>query len=1377
MATENINLVVVRNPFDRRIRDERTLTFDTMPSVAALVQDYLPLAPALSVSINGELITREEWESRQLRPGEQLVVMPVLHDSGNGILFTVLMIALIVFAPYVAGYADIMLGGAFGAAGSIGFGLVTYGIIAAGAYVIGGLLAQNKPPAGSSSGSQSFGWSPATTQVPGSAVARAYGTNKLYGNIIAGYIENQSTGILQQRAHILIDLGTGPYSALSDFQINNQPVGFFTGVTPTARMGNINQAAIPAFSENISTHAIGAKVVLGTPVTRTTVGDNFDALQILLSCPSGLFYANDSGGMDTHSVIVGVEISADGGATWQPVTSSTNTESAVIGAHWSLGYWQKYKSGSTTKTRWVEITAGSTVPTAHISGALDPANKLHAWRWVTTSERVIVTVINTDTLSGNTATALTQQYRVDNLNRGSYYQVRVTNYSTDYTANSRYGDAVYLAEIDEVLYDDFQYPRTVLVGLDALATNQLSGSIKFSCMGDCAIVQVWNGSAWVSQFTNNPAWVCWDILTQPVLDNSLAVARYDGLDPSRLDLPSFVAWAVFCDVLVPDGLGLGGTEKRCQFDGIFDTTTNMWDAALQVCSTARAQLVRRGTTIGVVYDDTRTSPAQLFTVGNSAVSGFSETWLEMKDRAASIEVQYLNAANQYVRDPLTVVNTNISDSTAARTSLSLVGVTRSSQAWREANFRLARNELLQRSAMMNVDIDALACTVGDLIWVQNDVTQWGIGGRAGSGSTTTHLVLDQTITLVVATTYELKLRLDDDTILTRTITTAPGDVSAVDVSVAFPSAPALYNVWAIGKTSMAVKEFVILDIARSSDQIAKLSLIEYNASLYGLDGGTPVLPTANIAALPAAPSLTGVSVEEGMTLTVSGTVIIYLDIHFTLVDAEKVVIYSKGAVLGESTTGTFRVNNVTGGQSYSFELHPTNKVGISPSLNWQTITYGPVLGKMAPPADVSGFSAVIVGDGVLLSWPANTDVDLYEYEIHVGGANWAASTYMANSLTTQLKVLPVAAGTTVWWIKAIDTSENYSVNALMASVTVSGAAVPVVTQQVIDNNVLLYWTQPVSAQTIATYEIRRGATYAGATVIGTKNGLFTTVFETVAGNFIYWVTAIDIAGNYGSPGSVAASVNQPPDYVLKTNLNSTFVGNVTLNNAELSGGTVVLPVDLTETFAAHFTAHSWTSPADQITAGYPVFAQPALLSGYYEEWWDLGATLAASKLTLVLNRLIIAGAPVTTPTISVSNTSGITGYTDYVGVTSVYATFFRWVKIRIAVASGLPDILQILGINVRIDAKLKNDAGSVACVSTDNSAAITGAAIGGTTVLFTQTFSAITSITLTAQGTTVAYTPIYDFNGAANPVGFKVYLYNAAGARVSGTVSWSAKGY
>ena len=42
----------------------------------------------------------------------------------------------------------------------------------------------------------------------------------------------------------------------------------------------------------------GAKVVAGSPVLRDTVGSDYNALEIMLICPNGLWYANDAGGLD-----------------------------------------------------------------------------------------------------------------------------------------------------------------------------------------------------------------------------------------------------------------------------------------------------------------------------------------------------------------------------------------------------------------------------------------------------------------------------------------------------------------------------------------------------------------------------------------------------------------------------------------------------------------------------------------------------------------------------------------------------------------------------------------------------------------------------------------------------------------------------------------------------------------------------------------------------------------------------------------------------------------------------------------------------------------------------------------------------------------------
>lgn len=419
-------------------------------------------------------------------------------------------------------------------------------------------------------------------------------------------------------------------------------------------------------------------------------------------------------------------------------------------------------------------------------------------------------------------------------------------------------------------------------------------------------------------------------------------------------------------------------------------------------------------------------------------------------------------------------------------------------------------------------------------------------------------------------------------------------------------------------------------------------------------------------------------------------------------------------------------------------------------------------------------TSTIIGAEFNLSWTAPTAAFAIDhYEIR-NGVTWATAAYVATS-GGQVYQAPVTfSGAVNFLVAAVDAVGNVGA-AGGASVTILAPTAPTVTAQVIDNNVLLYWNDTHLTLPIKTYEIRKGATFATAVVIGTKSGLFTSLFETASGVFTYWVVAIDSAGNYGTQGAIAATVSQPPDYVLKANFNSTLNG--TLSNAVLNAAGVNMPINTADQFGTHFSSRSWASPQAQITAGYPILVEPAAASGYYEETINYGILFASCKVTVSPAVAILDGAPTVVYTISTSPNG--TTWTDYVGVTQVYGTNFQYVKVRVAVASSAGhDLLTLSGLNVRLDVKLKNDAGNVAVVSTDNSAAVTGAAIGGTTVLFNVPFINVTSITLSAQGTTAAYTPIYDFIGATiNPIGFKVYLYNSAGARVSGSVSWSAKGY
>jgi predicted phage tail protein len=287
--------------------------------------------------------------------------------------------------------------------------------------------------------------------------------------------------------------------------------------------------------------------------------------------------------------------------------------------------------------------------------------------------------------------------------------------------------------------------------------------------------------------------------------------------------------------------------------------------------------------------------------------------------------------------------------------------------------------------------------------------------------------------------------------------------------------------------------------------------------------------------------------------------------------------------------------------------------------------------------------------------------------------------------------------------------------------------------QVIDNNVLLYWDLPaITSLPIDHIRIKRGPVWATAQEVGQKAGSFTVVFETLGGEFTYWAAVVDTDNNEGPPVAVTVNVAEPPDYILQGELDATFTG--TMNNATESGGDVYLPVNLTETFQTHFTTRSWDQPSDQITAGYPVFIQPTLSTGYYEEVFDFISTLPNSKITVTIDSAVEYGSVTMSSNLQASHNG--TTWVDYGSTTTAYAQNFRYVKVRVTATTpsdGL-NLLRIFNINVKLELKLKTDSGNTFCNASDTL---------GTIVNTNVEFLDINSLQVTPAGSAIAY---YDFN-------------------------------
>jgi hypothetical protein len=356
-------------------------------------------------------------------------------------------------------------------------------------------------------------------------------------------------------------------------------------------------------------------------------------------------------------------------------------------------------------------------------------------------------------------------------------------------------------------------------------------------------------------------------------------------------------------------------------------------------------------------------------------------------------------------------------------------------------FRLKRNELLRRTAEIGVDIDALACEVGDMIYVQDDVARWGEGGRIVSGTTTT-LVLDKEVALVGGTAYTVTLRMADDTIATRSITTPPGTVSSITVSSAFPATPAAHDVWAIATTDRTIKPFIVIDLRRDGDQRANLSLIEYNASLYGIDAGAATIPTADVSWRPDA-TVSGLTLREGMFRAADGAIVVYIDVHFSKsADARAGRVSAAGWADEDVIAGYRRLAGAVSGETYTVQVAPVDHLGrLAAPATWQTDSIT-VVGKLAPPADVPWASI----NGTVVSWGAVSDVDLAGYRMRwIPGTStdWAQAQPLHEGLITesprQLQITPSGAATLL--IKSVDTSGNESLEPALIAINLGDPVV------------------------------------------------------------------------------------------------------------------------------------------------------------------------------------------------------------------------------------------------------------------------------------------------------------------------------------------------
>jgi len=248
------------------------------------------------------------------------------------------------------------------------------------------------------------------------------------------------------------------------------------------------------------------------------------------------------------------------------------------------------------------------------------------------------------------------------------------------------------------------------------------------------------------------------------------------------------------------------------------------------------------------------------------------------------------------------------------------------------------------------------------------------------------------------------------------------------------------------------------------------------------------------------------------------------------------------ALLKHETPIEYHIAPVSSGMNYDVRVRSLDVFGLASA--WNTYSGINIIGKTSPPDDVTNFVAHAARDRINLTWSAVGNLDWSHYEIREG-ASWDTGETIAQVSATTYQTPNPSNGP--WWIKAVDTSGNYSVNAAQASIVVTPPTSQNLSAQTIDNNVRLTWSTTIGTFILDTHEIRRGSSLATAEVIGKSDKTFDIIQEIQAGEYTYWVVPIDAAGNEGNAASVKVSVGDPPDFVLRNDFQTDWQGYSVLN--------------------------------------------------------------------------------------------------------------------------------------------------------------------------------------------------------------------------------------
>lgn len=754
-------------------------------------------------------------------------------------------------------------------------------------------------------------------------------------------------------------------------------------------------------------------------------------------------------------------------------------------------------------------------------------------------------------LNGKTSTKYQRSHYIK-LTGSAPWDIRVTRVTPDPTSSAVHNQIMW-DTYTEITETRLTYPSTALIGVRASAQQfpsiparryHVDGIyIKVPSNYDpetAAYEGAWDGTFKLA-VSSNPAWIFYDVVT----NKRYGLGEYVTED--QVDKWALYEIAQYCDVMVTDGKG--GVERRFSCNITIADGQEAFTLINNLASIFRGMAYWSSGTV-VPSADKPADVTAIFSNANVIDGAFNYQGSDRRARHTVCLVSWYDpvllgeSRIAYVEDRAGVAKWGVQ-----QTEIEAFGCTSEAQAIRMGRWLLYTEHLETEVVGFSVSLASS--------WVYpNAVIQIADASRSGERTGGRVVSVDpdtQAITLdspISRDTELLTISVEDDGIVVAPIKQFIDDYT---VQVFSSKLPEPNSLWIGSRENLNPTTWRVLSVAEGEDGILEVSALAHNPSKYeyiekNIDLENP--PTTVVPNKP--PYVEDLNLQEflvygeGSTFNIRGLLSWFSNETLFVVRWRQY----DGIWQTKQTAITSIELDLEEG-AWEFEVTAVNMLGVysDPVLLQQQ-----VLGKDAPPTNVSEVKAAVLPDNIFINWSLVPDIDLDVYEIRAG-EDWDTATVLGEAKVNYFYASPMKAGSTTIQVRARDYDGKYSAISATTIVVVAAPRAPSVSGELIGGELILNWTDAPSDHRAERYEIWReveagvanARQYKRRTIknkiskhtrrinqknsnleyVATVGGLYYRFLVEWGGARVFHVRAIDVAGNTGEDGITTVVINTP----------------------------------------------------------------------------------------------------------------------------------------------------------------------------------------------------------------------------------------------------------